>query len=227
VGDETIDIGEGQIRGRLGWGDPAAEGLHLRPGWLGSGTVPGTARAGSAMVSGNSARGVGGDGGCGHSGMGLLRRLGTGMAAAGISGCCRIGGCCGATGECGNLRGLRLRALGDGDGGYGVSGDRRIRWMLRGQRLRERGWRLRDRRMLRGCRRMRESAGSTAAGARGRGWRLRGQRGSADPPARSAAVGTWVCRDGGLFCKMVTQTCDRLVGIRIGFFCKKMTHDDH
>jgi hypothetical protein len=35
---------------------------------------------------------------------------------------------------------------------------------------------------------------------------------------RSAAAGTWVCRDGGLFCKMVTHTCDRLVGIRIGFF---------
>ena len=34
-----------------------------------------------------------------------------------------------------------------------------------------------------------------------------------------AAAGTWVCRDGGVFfCKMVTHTCDRLDGIRIGFF---------
>jgi hypothetical protein len=176
VGDETLDIGEGQIRRAVGSGWPAActelgvrrhkgcisdqlvhRGMHGgcstgngARGWQGSAAVPGTASAGSAVVSRNGAR----DGLCGDgrgfpsrswsgSGMemarpwgrgaadfwarprgrrsgrahrrsrtGLLRCLGTGMAAAGSAGMagkasagstdgfCRVSGC--GDGGCGN-----------------------------------------------------------------------------------------------------------------------------
>jgi hypothetical protein len=120
--------------GTRGWGCFGAWGQ----GWRLRGSAD---AAGSADVAGLQANaGICGVYGCGRSGTGMAATGSAGIG--GFGGCCEvsgcgIGGCCGAAGGCGNLRGLRLRALGDGDGGCGVSGDQRIR--RRGRRLWERG----------------------------------------------------------------------------------------
>jgi hypothetical protein len=172
-GDETIDIGEGQIRGRLGWGDQRHArrllGVRRHKGCISDpdGWVRGWFRgrharvrdgfreqraesAGMAAAAAGSA-GIGRFDGCyGNSARSrrgwrlraesadVARSVAarTGMAAAGsadrwISGCCGIGGSC-EVGGCGNV-GLQ---------GWSCARSRR---MLRGRRLRERGWRPRER----------------------------------------------------------------------------------
>jgi hypothetical protein len=128
------------------------------------------------------ARGVDGDGGCGHSGRGCFGAWGRGW---------RLRGRRGRQGSADAAGSADVAVLRADAGIYGVGG----------------------------C--GRSVTGMAAAGSAGIG-RFSGCYGVGGCcGVDGCGNGTWVCGDGGCFCKMVTQTWDRLVGIRIGFFFVK------